>query len=256
MTSFGLHGRHVIVTGAAAGIGRAITELLVSQGAHVHMVDRDATGLRGLTDTADAYVTDLADRQQLHALAARLSEAVPQLDGLVNNAAIVPRQWLIDLDEDEFDQCIGINLAAPIQLVRAMAKPLAAARGAVVNITSIHARTTAPGLAAYAASKAGLTGVTRALALELGPRHVRVNAIAPGYIDTGYVASYPTGVADSIRRQHPLQRLGEATDVAGVVAFLLSDAADFITGAVIPVDGGLCARMSAVVADWAPADDA
>lgn len=245
-------GRHVVITGAAAGIGRAVTEHLVSRGVQVYAIDRDAAGLAGLNGVARSYVADLADRDQLHRLIEQLLTALPRLDGLVNNAGLTLRWDLSELTEERLYSCLDINLSAPIQLIRGLVGPLAATGGAVVNMASIHAFTTGPTNTAYSASKAGVAAITRALAVELGPRGIRVNAIAPGYIDTGYVAGYPPGVATAISRQHPLQRIGEPADVVGATAFLLSDAARFITGVVLPVDGGLSARLSAMVSDWTP----
>ena len=246
----GLRGKTAIVTGAAAGIGRAILDTYVAAGARVIAVDRDAEklahacALPALRAHTHPVVADLAHQDEILRVAEAVRDLGAVLHVLCNNAGITTRAPLPELDRATWASCIDIDLVAPYALTRAVLPFLEAARSAsVINMSSIHARLTSERMAVYAAAKAGLLGLTRALANELGPRGIRVNALCPGYIDTGYIAPMPPAVAERIRMTHPLRRFGEPRDVAGPALFLAGDMSSFVSGAVITVDGGLGVRL-------------
>lgn len=230
--------RTALVTGAARGIGAAIVTQLVADGLRVVALDRDwPTGSPEFR--ADPAVTrcrvDVSDLSALQEVVAGLE----RLDVLVNNAGISRRAALEDLDETTWDAVHTINLRAPVALTREVL-PLLGRGACVVNVSSLRATRGFAGDAAYIAAKGGLDAVTRALAVELGPRGVRVNAVAPGAIETELNAEI---LADPDHRQRvmsriPLGRLGLAAEVAAATSFLASPAAAFVTGAVLAVDGG------------------
>lgn len=224
----------VVVTGAAGGIGTAIVAELLAAGTRVVGVDRETVELAGVT----AVKADLTDPHGPEAVVAAVT-AYGRLDGLVNNAAISRRAPLGELADETLAAVLDTNLSAALRLTRALL-PFLGAGAAVVNVSSIRAGRGFAGDTAYIASKGGLEAATRALAVELAPRGVRVNAVAPGAIETDLNRAV---LADPGHRQRvlgriPLGRIGRPGDVAPAVSFLLGEQARWITGAVLTVDGG------------------
>lgn len=250
-----LAGLHAVVTGAAGGIGGAITRQLASQGAKVHGLDRDADALRGLAagtppGSVAIYTVDLADRRAVDRL---LPELLVQLqnrcDILVNNAGISRLRALHETDDEMLDALFAVNFFAAFRVTRGLLPALrASGRGAIVNIASELALVGAADYSAYCATKGAVLAWTRALAVELAAQRIRVNAVCPGPIDTALLREefMTHGKPEDARLAEvsliPLSRLGTPQDIAPVVGFLASDAAAFVTGAVWPVDGGKTAR--------------
>lgn len=240
-----LAGKTALITGAAHGIGRAIVELFTAQGAVVHGLDRDATGLGQLAASRPgllAHACDITDAAAVAQVAREIAAAGP-LHLLVNNAGINPAPAALpDTPPERWDTVLEVNLRG-LYLVSRAVIPLLAVGGAVVNIASILARQGVPGCAAYTASKGAIEALTRAMAKDHAPR-LRVNCVSPGAIDTAMFADYLGRVPDPeaerrrIAAAIPLGRLGKPGDVAAAVAFLCSDAAAWITGATLVVDGG------------------
>lgn len=242
-----LEDRNVVVTGAGSGIGLESARMLSEAGARVCLVGRrrepleEAAAEMGLN--AWAAPCDVASPTDTDRLAAAVTERWGRLDGLVNNAGIAPMGTLNDTPPEVWDEAFAINSRGPYLMCRSLWPLLEQGRSpAVVNVSSNLADKAIAGMAAYNASKAALNQLTRSLALEWAPK-VRVNAIMPGVVDT----PIHTGrgmTPEQVRamgRIHPLRRIGEPRDVASLILFLLSDASSWITGAVIPVDGGVLA---------------
>ncbi len=242
-----LQGRSALVTGAARGIGAATARALARAGAHVALVDRDAAGV---TRTAEEigvaggealhFTEDITDAFAMERLIDRVVDDWGSLDVLVNNAGIVRDAVLEDVTDEDWEATLDVNLRGALVCTRA-AVPHMAVRGfgRILSATSIVARHGNFGQTAYAASKAGIVGMTRVWARELGGKGITANAVAPGFIDTEMVRTVPEKVVERLRARTPAGRMGTPQEVANVYLFLASDLASFINGAVVGVDGGL-----------------
>ena len=239
MSFASLEGRTALVTGASRGIGRAIAQELAAAGASV------VIGYRSGKDEAEALAGELGARAVQADVssaedAARLVEEAGDLDILVNNAGLTRDGLLARMSDDDWRTVIDTNLSSVFYTCRAVTRPMMKKRaGAIVNVSSIVGVHGNWGQTNYAASKAGIIGFTKSLARELGSRGVRANVVAPGYVKTQLTDVLPEEATAAMLQATPLGRLGEPEDVAGAVRFLCSDAAAFITGEVLLVDGGM-----------------
>jgi 3-oxoacyl-[acyl-carrier protein] reductase len=242
-----LKGKAAIVTGSTTGIGRAIALRLAADGADValnNIVEEGAQDtlreIKALGVHAVFIQADVGDAEQAKALVEKAIAEFGHVDILVNNAGIARDNMMPMMSEEDFDRVIRVNLKSCFNMTKSVYRPMMKQRsGAIVNISSVVGMHGNAGQANYAASKAGVIGITLSVAKELGGRGVRVNAVAPGYIQTAMTAALPEEVRAGMLARIPLNRLGTPEDIAGVVAFLCSDAAAYITGQVIPVDGGM-----------------
>jgi 3-oxoacyl-[acyl-carrier protein] reductase len=238
-----LDGRVALVTGGSRGIGAAISRELARAGAQVAVNFR--TGKEAAEAVASevggvAVSADVADPEQAQALVERVESELGDVDILVNNAGVTRDTLIARMSDEDWEIVIDTNLRGAFNTSRAVTRKMLRRRsGVIVNLTSVVGLHGNPGQANYAASKAGLIGLTKALARELGSRGVRVNAVAPGYIDTALTDVLSEELRGAILANTPLGRLGGPEDVAGAVRFLCSDEAAFVTGEVLLVDGGL-----------------
>jgi 3-oxoacyl-[acyl-carrier protein] reductase len=236
-----------VITGAGNGIGAAAARLFARAGAHVALVDRDAAGV---TRTAEeiglsggealAFTADVTDAFAIERLLDGVAEEWGHVDVVVNNAGIVRDAKLEDVTDEDWEATLDVNLRGAMVVTRAaLPHMLKLGRGRILSASSLVARTGNYGQTAYAASKAGLIGMTRVWARELGPRGITANVVAPGFIETDMVRSVPAKVVEQIKARLPAGRLGRTDEVANVYLFLASDLAAFVNGAVVGVDGGL-----------------
>jgi len=233
VTAAGIEGRTALVTGGARGIGRGIAERLARRGARVEVFDREA-GAPG--DGLSFHAVDITDGAAVAAAVAALP-APPVL--LVNNAGITRDKSLLKMSDDEWDAVIDVNLTGAFHVLRAVAPGMVAAGfGRIVNVVSINGLRGKFGQANYAASKAGLVGLTKTAARELGPKGVTVNAVAPGMVLTEMALALAPEFRQKALDESVLKRLPEVEDIANAVLFLLSDAARMITGEVLKIDAG------------------
>jgi len=241
-----LQGKKVIVTGGSRGIGAAIVKLLAEEGAQVCFTyssreDAAAEVARTLPGDGHFYLKlDVASEESVNAALEQISSKWPEIDGLVNNAGITKDQLLLRMKAEDFDSVISTNLRGTFLMTKALSKIMMKARkGSIVNITSVIGQTGNAGQANYAASKAGTEAFGKSVALELASRNVRVNCVAPGFIATEMTHVLNEDTKKKILEQIPMNSIGEASDVAKAVKFLLSDDSKYITGHTMSVNGGM-----------------
>ncbi len=243
------NGKVALITGASRGIGRAIAAEMCKDGADVVLVGRDRGALDETAEIcvgqrpgaiAHVIIADVTDRDAMETTVNEALERFGRVDYAIANAGQSIDSLLLRLKPEVLDQMLDVNLKSAFWLCGAVAKPMMKQRaGAIVLLTSIAGLTGNTGQAAYAASKAGLLGLAKSVAKELGSRNIRVNAVAPGLIETAMTDKMPDAAKDFLIKQAALGRAGKPEDVSGVVAFLCSDAAAYVTGQTIVVDGGV-----------------
>ena len=240
-------GQIALVTGCSRGIGRVIAEDLARAGAIVVATARNTDSIHSWAhdqkDIAARIVPmklEVTDREAIDKLVDEITTKYEKLDILVNNAGITKDGLLMNMSDEQFDEVINVNLRASFWLCRAVSRHMVRARyGRIVNIASFSGVAGNPGQANYAAAKAGVVGMTKAIAKELGKRGVTCNAIAPGFIETDMTAVLPEKLKEQAKLMIPLQRFGTSAEVAAAVTFMASKSASYITGQCLSVDGGL-----------------
>lgn len=233
-----------LVSGGRSGIGRAIARRLASEGAQV------ITAQRGRDAEFDHVEADFTDPSSPEGVVAEVVRRAGRLDVLVNNAGMMQEASVEEMSLDDWNRCVAINLTAPFLMIKAALPHLRKTRGSIVNTGSIEGLGANPSHAAYCATKAGLHGLTRAVAVDHGAEGIRCNAVAPGWIDTDLNTAFvdrmpePKGFRDEIARIHAAGRTGRPEEVAALVAFLAAEESGFITGQVYTIDGGRMAKLS------------
>jgi 3-oxoacyl-[acyl-carrier protein] reductase len=244
MISIDLSGRVALVTGSTRGIGRSIAETLAAAGARVAVVGRDQAradeAAAAISPDARGFACDVGDAAAVVALVEGVEKHFGRVDVLVNNAGLTRDNVLFRLKNEDWDAVLNTNLRGAFVAIRAASRGMMKRRwGRIINIASIVGLVGNKGQANYAASKAGLIGLTKTVAKELASRNVLANVIAPGFIDTDMTQSMTPEARAQLSQQIPLERLGTSQDIAGLVAFLASEYAAYITGQVFVVDGGM-----------------
>jgi 3-oxoacyl-[acyl-carrier protein] reductase len=242
-----LSGKVALVTGASQGIGRACALRLAKEGAAVAVAARNQEKLEELVSEITAaggkaapFTLDVRDEEQVKSAVKEAIGQLGKIDVLVNNAGITRDQLVMRMKRADWDAVLETNLSSAYFLIQqAIGSMLKQRWGRIINITSVFGQMGQAGQANYAASKAGLIGLTMAIAREVGSRHITCNAVAPGFIETAMTAALPDEFRQSAVKQIPLGRVGTPDDVASAVAFLASDAASYITGHVLSVNGGM-----------------
>ena len=248
---YNLESKVVLVTGASQGLGKQFAELLCAKGARVAVAARQVAKITSLKEELEAkggiaYAVemDVLDKQSINDCVEVVEHELGSIDVLVNNAGIAINKFFLDVTEEEYDSVLGTNLKGCFFCAQAVAKKMANRKsGSIINISSVLGTRPIGTLTTYCASKAGLNQLTATMALELARSGVRVNAIAPGYIETPMNSDFfKTGPGQALINSVPQRRLGQLEDLDGTILLLASDASKFITGTVITVDGGFTVR--------------
>ncbi len=245
--AFRLDGKVALVTGGGRGIGRATVEYLADRGAKIFIVDIDEDVAKSTEQElcsrgidASAMAADIADPENADRVMEACVEQFEKIDILVNNAGITRDALAIRMKNDDWEAVIRVNLNATFYMSRAAAKKMIRAKsGRIVNVASVVGLMGNPGQANYAASKAGVIGMTKSFAKELASRGITVNAVAPGFIETRMTAELKEDVKETMLKTIPLGRYGQPEEVAAAIGFLASESAGYITGQVLSIDGGL-----------------
>jgi 3-oxoacyl-[acyl-carrier protein] reductase len=239
-----LTGRTALVTGSTRGIGLAIAQELAAAGATVAVAGRDSDRAKqvaaGLAATARGFSCDVGDTTSVAGLVEQVEQELGAVDILVNNAGLTRDNLLMRLKDDDWDTVLDANLRGAFAAIRAASRGMMKRRwGRIINIASVVGIVGNKGQANYAASKAGLIGLTKSVAKELASRNILANVVAPGFIETDMTAAMTDDARTTLSQQIPLARLGTPKDIAGAVVFLASDHASYITGQVLVIDGGM-----------------
>lgn len=243
-----LEGKTAIITGAARGIGKAIALKFASEGANIAftdlVIDDNALAtqaeIEALGVKAKGFASDASNFEATKTVVAEIQKEFGRIDILVNNAGITKDGLLLRMSEEQWDRVIGINLKSAFNFTRNVIPVMFSQRsGSIINMASVVGVHGNAGQANYAASKAGMIALAKSVAQEMGPRGIRANAIAPGFIETAMTAALPEKVREEWKVKIPLRRGGKPEDIADVATFLASDLASYVTGQVIQVDGGM-----------------
>ncbi|MBU6384218.1 MAG: 3-oxoacyl-ACP reductase FabG [Verrucomicrobia bacterium] len=246
-----LKGKIALITGGTAGIGKAIACLYAEHGAHVIILgtnpERSAQAMQEIEKCKvdpeqkfASFLVNVSNSKEVEELVDKLLKEWGKIDILVNNAGITRDNLLMKMNEEDWDLVMDVNLKSVYNTCKALSRPMMKARGGtIINITSVIGLTGNAGQTNYAASKSGMIGFTKSLAKELASRNIRANCIAPGYIDTQMTAGLSEPVKEAILNKIPMSRIGNPRDIAHAALFLASDMAGYITGQVLPVDGGM-----------------
>lgn len=245
---FDLTGMTALVTGASGGIGSSIARALASQGARLALSGSNSAKLRAFREELNAdyghdhveITCDLSNTTQVEELVPATIDTLGKIDILVNNAGITRDNLMMRMKDDEWEQVIKINLESTFRLMRAATKPMMKARfGRIITITSVVGATGNPGQVNYAAAKAGLVGMSKALGQEVASRGITVNCVAPGFIRTAMTEVLPDAQKEALNARIPMGRMGEGQDIGAAVSFLASREAGYITGQTLHVNGGM-----------------
>lgn len=243
-----LNGKVAIVTGASRGIGKAIAlalagaqaDVVVNYAGRADAAEETANAIRQIGRRALFYKADVADSQQVHEMVEATLAEFGKIDILVNNAGITRDNLILRMKEEDWDTVMAVNLKSAFNTIKAVARPMVKARaGRIINVSSVVGLYGNAGQANYSAAKAGLIGLTKTMAKELGPRNITVNAVAPGFIMTDMTENLSIEAREKMTGAIALNRLGTPEDVASMVAFLASDFCGYITGQVVGIDGGI-----------------
>ncbi len=240
-----LEGKTALITGAARGIGKAIALRFAAEGANIAFTDlavneETEAEIAALGVKAKSYASNAADFAETDALVARVKEDFGSIDVLVNNAGITKDGLMLRMTEQQWDAVIGVNLKSAFNFIHACVPIMMRQRGgSIINMASVVGVHGNAGQANYAASKAGMIALAKSIAQEMGPKGIRANAIAPGFIETAMTAQLPEAVREDLMKKIPLRRGGKPEDVADVALFLASDLSSYVSGQVIQIDGGM-----------------